>query len=153
MKNMAVYHFTKLNSLAPGRFEYDFRQVIFKLILVIAGYHWFGVMPLTKPILTFSQLRSQEHMSVKYIYLHWRKCFWNLIVISNMSAILFWPQCAINVQISVKFLSKYKTFHPQNCIWKYCLRNDGHFLQGEISYLWGLVTPFGGIDLGQHWLR
>ena len=31
-------------------------------------------------------------------------------------------------QTSVKFWSKYKTFHLKKCIWKYCLRNDGHFV-------------------------
>ena len=37
-------------------------------------------------------------------------------------------------QISVKFQSKYKTFHPGKRIWKYCLRNDGQFVQGEMTY-------------------
>ena len=32
-------------------------------------------------------------------------------------------------QTSVKFKKKYKTFHSQKCIWKYRLRNGGHFVQ------------------------
>ena len=36
-------------------------------------------------------------------------------------------------ETSVKFLSKYKSFHLQRCIWKYCLWNGGHFVQGEMS--------------------
>ena len=36
-------------------------------------------------------------------------------------------------QTSVKFLSKYKIFHSQKCIWKHRLRNGGHFDQGEMS--------------------
>ena len=35
-------------------------------------------------------------------------------------------------QTSVKFESKYKNFHWWNCTWKCCLRNDSHFVQGEI---------------------
>ena len=27
--------------------------------------------------------------------------------------------------------SKYKTFHSRKCIWKYCLRNDSHFVRGR----------------------
>ena len=33
----------------------------------------------------------------------------------------------------MKFKSKYKTFHSWKCIWKYRLRNGGHFVQGEMS--------------------
>ena len=36
-------------------------------------------------------------------------------------------------QSSVKFYSKYKIFHSWKCIWKYRLRNSGHFVQGEMS--------------------
>ena len=36
-------------------------------------------------------------------------------------------------QTSVKFQSKYKPFHSQKCIWKYHLRNGGHFVQGWMS--------------------
>ena len=35
--------------------------------------------------------------------------------------------------ISVKFQSKYKYFHSRKCIWKYLLRNGGHFVQGEMN--------------------
>ena len=34
-------------------------------------------------------------------------------------------------QTSVKYSSKYKTFHSQKCILKWLLRNGGHFIQGE----------------------
>ena len=36
-------------------------------------------------------------------------------------------------QTSVTLKSKYKAFHSQKCIWKYHLRNGGHFVQGETS--------------------
>ena len=37
-------------------------------------------------------------------------------------------------QTSVKFESKYKTFHSRKCIWlKRSLRNGGHFVRGEMS--------------------
>ena len=36
-------------------------------------------------------------------------------------------------QTSVKFQSKYKTFHSQKCIWKHRLLNGGHFVPGEMS--------------------
>ena len=36
-------------------------------------------------------------------------------------------------QISVKFESKYKTFHSWKCTWKCRLWNGGHFVQGEIG--------------------
>ena len=35
-------------------------------------------------------------------------------------------------QTSVKFWSKYKTFHSWKSIWKYHLRNGGHVVQGEM---------------------
>ena len=38
-------------------------------------------------------------------------------------------------QTSVKFKMKYKTFHSRKCIWKYRLRNGGHFLQGEMTQM------------------
>ena len=33
----------------------------------------------------------------------------------------------------MKFKSKHKTFYSGKCIWKYRLRDDGHFVQGELS--------------------
>ena len=36
-------------------------------------------------------------------------------------------------QTSVKFQSKYKTFHSRKCIWKYRLPNGGHIIQGKMS--------------------
>ena len=36
-------------------------------------------------------------------------------------------------QTSVKCLSKYITFQSQKWIWKYCLRNGGNSVQGEMS--------------------
>ena len=33
-------------------------------------------------------------------------------------------------QNSVKFQSTYKNFHSWKCIWKYCLQNVSHFVQG-----------------------
>ena len=44
-------------------------------------------------------------------------------------------QCQLDPkeQTSVKFQSKYKTFHSRKCIWKYRLRIGGHFVQGEMS--------------------
>ena len=32
----------------------------------------------------------------------------------------------------MKFLSKYENFHPRRCIWKYRLRNGGHFVSASI---------------------
>ena len=34
-------------------------------------------------------------------------------------------------QTSVKFESKYQTFHSWKCIWKCCVQNCGHFVQGR----------------------
>ena len=34
-------------------------------------------------------------------------------------------------QTSVKFKSKYNTFHSRQCIWNNRLRNGGYFVQGE----------------------
>ena len=36
-----------------------------------------------------------------------------------------------NEQTSVKYLSKYKTFHSRKCIWKCRLWNGGYFAQGS----------------------
>ena len=36
----------------------------------------------------------------------------------------------------MNFQSKHKSFHSRKCIWKYPLRNCGHFVQGETSG-WG----------------
>ena len=38
-------------------------------------------------------------------------------------------------QTSVKFWSKYKTLLQRKCIWRYRLRNVGHFVLGEMSWL------------------
>ena len=45
--------------------------------------------------------------------------------------------CQFNPQehASVKCETKYKTFHSWIYIWKCRLRNGGHFVQGEISYI------------------
>ena len=37
-------------------------------------------------------------------------------------------------QTSVKFESKYKTFHSRKCIWKDHLRNGGHFVKRCVSW-------------------
>ena len=42
-------------------------------------------------------------------------------------------QLGLKEKTSLKFLSKYKIFHSWKCIWKYCLRNGGHVIQGEMS--------------------
>ena len=39
-------------------------------------------------------------------------------------------------QNSVNFESKYKSYHSRKCIWKCCLRNSSHFVQGEMSSWW-----------------
>ena len=54
----------------------------------------------------------------------------------------------------MKFQSKYKMFHYRKCIWKYCLRNGGHFVQGEMSQtdlLWCLhsQTKTMGLAFGR----
>ena len=36
-------------------------------------------------------------------------------------------------QTSVKFQSKYIFFHSWKCIWKYCLQNSSHLVQGDMS--------------------
>ena len=42
---------------------------------------------------------------------------------------------------SVKFESKYKTFHSRKCTRKRCLRNGKHFVQGEDELThWGRAT-------------
>ena len=45
-------------------------------------------------------------------------------------------QLDLREQTSVKFESKYKTFHSRKCIWKCCRWNGGHFVQGgdELTY-------------------
>ena len=48
---------------------------------------------------------------------------------------------------SVKFESKYKNFHQWKCIWKYHLRNWGHFVQREMSWVYFSVLCFT-----LHWL-
>ena len=45
----------------------------------------------------------------------------------------------------MKFRSKYKNFNLWKCIWKYHLRNSGHFVEGEMSYL---VSNAGHSDFG-----
>ena len=41
-------------------------------------------------------------------------------------------------QTSVKFKSKYKSFHSWKCIWRCHLQNGGHFVQWEMSEHWVL---------------
>ena len=43
------------------------------------------------------------------------------------------PYCRLDTreQTSMKFESKYKSFHSWNCMWKCRLRNGGHFVQGR----------------------
>ena len=38
----------------------------------------------------------------------------------------------VNWTLGNKILSKYKTFHSRKYIWKYCLWNGGHFVQGRL---------------------
>ena len=50
-------------------------------------------------------------------------------------------------KISMKFKSKYQTFHSWKCIWKYRLRNGGHFVHlslscGNIVFLCTLNTAW-----------
>ena len=49
--------------------------------------------------------------------------------------------------ISMKFYLKFKYFYSRKCVSTCRLGNGGHLTHC------GLVTPYGGIDLGQHWLR
>ena len=48
--------------------------------------------------------------------------------------------CQLNheKQTSVKFWSKYKSFHSSenSCIWKYCPRNGSHFCPGGDELIW-----------------
>ena len=67
-----------------------------KLPGCVEGHPW-----LSKPTLSFCQLKPQE-------------------------------------QTSVNFYPKYKTFHSRKCIWKYRLRNGGHFVHGR----WVKVVEF-----------
>ena len=53
--------------------------------------------------------------------------------------------CQLNPkeQTSVKLWSNYKHFHSRKWIWKYCLRNGGHFVLGEMSKMcdhWFVLT-------------
>ena len=45
-----------------------------------------------------------------------------------------WDYCQLDhcELTSVKFQSKYKTFHSRKCIWKYCLQNGSYFVLGEM---------------------
>ena len=38
-----------------------------------------------------------------------------------------------NEQTSMKFESKYKTFHSWKCFWKCCLLNGNHLVQGKLN--------------------
>ena len=67
------------------------------------------------------------HICVSEMGRHWFR-YW-LVAYSAPSHYL--KQCW--VISSVKFLSKYKTFHSWKCIWKYRLRNGSHFVQWEMS--------------------
>ena len=40
---------------------------------------------------------------------------------------------SLGKKISDFFKSKFKVFHLRKCIWKYRLRNGGHFVQGKMS--------------------
>ena len=51
----------------------------------------------------------------------------------NYKPMLTYYQLDPKAQTSVKFKSKYKTFHSPKCIWKYRLPNGGHFVWGEMS--------------------
>ena len=46
------------------------------------------------------------------------------------------PYCQLDhwEQTSVKFKLKWKNFHSSKFVWKCCLRNGGHFVQGETSW-------------------
>ena len=46
---------------------------------------------------------------------------------------LTYSQLDYSEQMSMKFESKYKRFLSWKCIWKYRLRNGGHFVEGEMS--------------------
>ena len=46
-------------------------------------------------------------------------------------------------QTSVKFQSKYKTFHSRKRTWKYRLRKGGHFVPGEMSLNYAAMIAVG----------
>ena len=56
--------------------------------------------------------------------------------------------CQLEEQTSVKFESKYKTFHWRKCIWK-CLRNSSNFVQGEMSEVSGHWPEWGWPNRGR----
>ena len=51
-------------------------------------------------------------------------------------------------QTSVKFESKFKTFHSWQCVSKYRLRNGGHFVQKEMGF-WRCHRPFWMTSFGE----
>ena len=56
-------------------------------------------------------------------------------------------------QQMMKFESKYDNFHSRKYINKFLVQNGGHFV--PILFILthcDLVTPYGDIDLSQHWL-
>ena len=63
--------------------------------------------------------------------------------------ILVYCQLDAKEQTSVKFQSKYKTFHSRKCSWKYLLWNGGLVVLGEMS--WCLV-PQWNIDVSENWV-
>ena len=85
-------------------------------------------------IIVLIHLPLVPHICVSELGQRWFR-YW-LVAYSALSHYLnqFWV--VVNgalEQSSVKFWSKYKTFHIRKCIWKYRLRNGGHFVQGEMS--------------------
>ena len=183
---------TPVNSLAPGRFQFDFRYVIFKLILVNGGWgisDWiaFRWMPLdlTDDESTLVQVMAWCSQATNhYLSQCWPRFMspYGIIgpqkvkeIISHTSQdkwILFL------VEIGFQFKSKtYISIPGRDCVekapsqWKVTLHcnvvshwlgpftkwcvitNQCPDLNGSWLTHWGLVTLFGNIDLGQHWLR
>ena len=58
------------------------------------AWHLFGAKPLPKTMLTYCQLDSQEHISMKFNQMQafsLKKCIWNIVC--KPVAILFLPDC------------------------------------------------------------
>ena len=55
-------------------------------------------------------------------------------------------------QTAVKFKSKYKVFIDENAFDNVC-KITAILSRGDELTHWGLVTPYGIGDLGQHWFR
>ena len=78
-------------------------------------------------------------------FLHvWHTCVVNCVSIHSNNGLspvrcqdITWHNAYLSTgplgQTSVKFESKYKTFHSWKCLWKYRLRNSGHFVRGMLS--------------------